>query len=268
LESNYIQHRDSFGAAVRWLRQQLEAAGLSRFSPWQALVFCLAVAVAVSSWIHLSFGVVGLSLFTFLAVVGTAIETLRLTAIARSNQLAKYWPEVIDSLQSASSSGLGLIDALAEIARTGPLRLRPIFGELIQRIDQGLATDNSLDWFKARFGQIQADRLVELIRVTSKSGGVGYLDSLREQALRTRSEIALWGELESKQGWVSGTAKLAIVAPWIIVATLSSRPENVAIYNTTEGITILLLGLLVSLLAYRMVTLLGALPRPRRVFTK
>jgi tight adherence protein B len=110
--------------------------------------------------------------------------------------------------------------------------------------------------------------LVELIRVANSSGGAGFIDSLRDLGLRTRSELALWGELESKQGWVTGTAKLAIVAPWIIVATLSSRPENVAIYNTAAGIAILVFGLTVSLFAYRVVTLLGALSRPRRVFTK
>jgi tight adherence protein B len=128
--------------------------------------------------------------------------------------------------------------------------------------------DRSLDWFKAQFGNIQADRLTELIRLVHRLGGAGYMDSLSEQAARTRAEISLWGELESKQGWVSGTAKLAIVAPWIIVATLSARPENVAIYNTNEGLGILTFGLIVSLLAYRLVNLMGSLSKPRRVFIK
>lgn len=253
---------------MRWLQQQLEAAGLSRFTPSQLILSCFGLSAAVCSWVQLSFGVIGLSLFAFLAVIGVWLETLRLAATSRSDQLSKLWPEVIDSLQSGSSSGLGIVDSLDEIARSGPVRLRSVFRELVERIDRGAGTDSSLDWFKAQFGQSQADRLVELIRVVNKSGGVGYLDSLREQSVRARAEIALFGELESKQGWVSGTAKLAIVAPWIIVATLSSRPENVAIYNTSDGLTILAFGLLVSLVAYRMVTLLGALPRPRRVFTK
>jgi tight adherence protein B len=85
--------------------------------------------------------------------------------------------------------------------------------------------------------------------------------------LRTRSEIALWGELESKQGWVTGTAKLSIVAPWLIVATLAARSENVAIYNTTEGTGVLVAGLLVSLIAYRLVGLMGLLSKPSRVLT-
>jgi tight adherence protein B len=253
---------------LKWLRYLLEAAGLSRFSPGQVVISGLGVSVAISSWVHLSFGVVGLSLFAFLAVLGFVFEALRITASSRTEQLARLWPDVIDSLHSAASSGIGIVDSLDEISRTGPTRLRPAFSELVARIDKGSGADASLDWFKAQFGQLQADRLVELIRVVQKSGGAGYVDSLRDQSVRTRSDIALWGELESKQGWVTGTAKLAIVAPWIIVATLSSRPENVAIYNTSQGITILIFGLVVSIVSYRMVTLMGALTRPRRVFTK
>lgn len=253
---------------MRWLRQQLETAGLSRVSPIQAVIACLGASAAIASWVQISFGVIGLSLFAGLAVTGLILEALRISATTRSEQLAKLWPEIIDSLQSASSSGIGIVDALDEISRSGPNRLRPTFSELVDRIDKGYGTDKSLDWFKVQFGQPQADRLAELIRVVQKSGGFGYLDSLKDQSSRTRSEIALWGELESKQGWVTGTAKLAIVSPWIIVATLASRPENVAIYNTGEGMTILVFGLVISLVAYRMVTLMGALTKPRRVFTK
>jgi tight adherence protein B len=253
---------------MRALRLMLEAAGLARYSPAQVLVFGISSAVLVASWVQLSFEVLGLTIFAALATLGTSLEALRLRARQRSDQLAKLWPEVLDSLQSAASSGFGIVDSLEEISRLGPLQLRPAFRELVQRIDSGFGMDQSLDWFKSQLGQIQADRFVELIRIVYRSGGVGYLDSLRDQALRTRSEIALWAELDSKQGWITGTAKLAIVAPWIVVATLAARAENVAIYNTAEGTGVLVIGLLVSLIAYRMVALLGSLSKPGRVLTK
>jgi tight adherence protein B len=253
---------------MKAIRLELEAAGLALYSPVQALALALAVATLIASWVQVSFEVWGLTLFSFLAVVGAGLEALRVRAKQRSDQLAKIWPEVIDSLQSAASSGFGIVDSLAEVGRSGPVRVRAVFEALVERLDSGSTMDQTLDWFKTQFGQLQTDRLAELIRAVHRSGGVGYLDSLREQALRTRQEIALWGELDSKQGWVTGTAKLAIVAPWIIVATLSARSENVAIYNTTEGTTVLLAGLLISLVAYRLVALMGNLSKPKRVLTK
>lgn len=246
----------------------LETAGLARYSPNQILILVISCAILIASWVQVSFEVTGLTIFSGLAFLGASLETLRLRAKQRSNQIAKLWPEVLDSLQSAASSGFGIIESFEEVARAGPQLIRPAFQELVQRIDSGFGMDESLDWFKSHFGQIQADRFIELIRIVHRSGGVGYLDSLRDQALRTRSEIALWAELDSRQGWVTGTAKLAIVSPWIVVATLSTRPENVAIYNTAEGTSVLIFGLLVSAVAYRLVGLLGLLPKPGRVFTK
>ena len=246
----------------------LQAAGLAKYSPSQVLTLVISSALLIASWVQLSFEVLGLTLFSALATLGASLEALRVRAKQRSDQLAKLWPEVLDSLQSAASSGFGIVDSLEEVARSGPLRIRPVFQELVERIDSGLGMDPCLDWFKSQLGQIQADRFVELIRIVSQSGGVGHLDSLRDQALRTRSEIALWAELDSKQDWVTGTAKLAIIAPWIVVATLAARAENIEIYNTLEGTGVLVIGLLVSLIAYRFVGLLGSLSKPTRVLTK
>jgi tight adherence protein B len=253
---------------MRSLRLMLEAAGWAKYSPLQVLTLVISSAFLIASWVQLSFEVLGLTLFSALATIGASLEALMVRAKQRSDQLAKLWPEVLDSLQSAASSGLGIVDSLEEVARSGPLRIRTAFQELVERIDSGLGMDQCLDWFKSQLGQIQADRFVELIRIVNRSGGVGYLDSLRDQALRTRSEIALWAELDSKQGWVTGTAKLAIIAPWIVVATLAARAENIAIYNTLEGTGVLVIGLLVSLIAYRFVGLLGSLSKPTRVLTK
>ena len=248
------------------LSLQLQAAGLGRYQPWQLIVSATSIALVVGSWAQLSFKVFGLSISAAMATVGLIFELVRLRAKSRSDTLSKLWPEVIESLQSAAKSGIGLIDALSEIGQTGPTQIRNYFREFVARIDRGESFDSSLAFLKSDLGQLRADRLIELIRIVHASGGAGYLESLNEQGRITRTEIATWGELESKQGWVTGTAKLALVAPWIIVTFLSSRSENVAIYNTNEGLTILLVGLVVSLIAYRLIGILGNLTRPKRVF--
>lgn len=248
------------------LMLRLQAAGLGRYRPWQFIVAAVSLAALVGSWTQLTFNVLGLSVSVAAAVIGVCLEAVNLRAKRRSDAIAKLWPEVIESLQSAAKSGIGLIDSISELGESGPWQIRKQFASFVQRIDSGQSFNESLTALKSELGQIHADRLIELIRLVHLSGGAGYLDSLRAQAQNTRSEIATWGELESKQGWVTGTAKLALVAPWIIVLFLSRRPENVEIYNTNEGLAILLLGLTVSLVAYRLIGLLGNLAKPKRVF--
>jgi tight adherence protein B len=257
---------DYSGEAVNTLSLQLQAAGLGHYRPWHLVVAAVSAAVVVGSWAQLSFQILGLSMSMTVAVIGLFLEVISLRAKSRSDAIAKLWPEVIESLQSAAKSGIGLIDSISELGESGPWQIRKQFASFVQRIDSGQSFELSLTMLKSELGQLHADRLIELIRLVHLSGGAGYIESLSEQAKITRSEIATWGELESKQGWVTGTAKLALVAPWVVVLFLASRPENVQIYNTNEGLTILLVGLTVSLVAYRLIGLLGNLTKPKRVF--
>jgi tight adherence protein B len=245
---------------------QLLAAGVSRYLPWHFIVAAVSLAALVGSWTQLNFKVLGLSVSMVAAVIGVCFEAVKLRAKTRSDAIAKLWQEVIESLQSAAKSGIGLIDSISELAESGPWQIRKPFASFVQQIDSGQSFNESLTTLKNELGQLHADRLIELIRIVHHSGGAGYLESLKAQAQITRSEIATWGELESKQGWVAGTAKLALAAPWVIVLFLASRPENVEIYNTSEGLTVLLLGLTVSLVAYRLIGVLGNLAKPKRVF--
>jgi len=251
---------------LKTLVLQLQAAGLGRYRPRHLVIGTLSVAAVVGSWAQLTFQVLGLSFSVAIAVIGLGFELISLRAKARGDAIAKLWPEVIESLQSAAKSGIGLIDSISEVGESGPWPIRKHFANFVERIDGGQNFDDSLTELKSELGQIHADRLIELLRIVHLSGGAGYLESLSAQVKISRSDIATWGELESKQGWVTGTAKLALVAPWIIVLFLASRPENVVIYNTSEGLTILLLGLTVSLVAYRLIGLLGNLEKPKRVF--
>jgi tight adherence protein B len=186
-------------------------------------------------------------------------------AKSRRRETAGLWPEVLDSLASAEVAGLSLIEALAELSDHAPAKLKPAFVKAAARLERGFEFDEVMVAIKSDFGSQHSDRLVELIRMVHELGGANYHLLLRSQAAALRRELAAMAEIETKQSWVVGTAKLAIAAPWLIVALLSSRPENAAVYNSSAGAFVLLGGLLVSAFAYRAVQLLGALPSARRV---
>lgn len=252
---------------MKRFRHLLEAAGLNEFSALQALLAIISAAFIAAIVVELSFQVLALAIACFVAVFGLILEALAIRARVRSETLIKLWPEVLDSLHSAASSGMSLIDAISELAEKGPIRIRGDLAQLVQRIDSGESFSDSIRWLKQRFGHRQADQFLELIQIVHESGGAQYTSALRNQARLIRSDIALWGELESKAGWVIATAKLALIAPWIVVATLATRPENVSIYNSPDGLAILAFGLMASILAYQLITKLGSLTRPARIFS-
>jgi tight adherence protein B len=81
---------------------------------------------------------------------------------------------------------------------------------------------------------------------------------LREDA-RTRAE------LETRQGWTVNAARLAVAAPWIVLAMLSLRPQAVAAYDTATGLVVLAIGGATCLVAYRVMLRIGRLPDEERV---
>jgi tight adherence protein B len=254
-----------FAKALTWFRSTLEGAGLARWGLSGLFWRVVAVAVVLGVWSFLVSRILALGVCIGILTAALAIEVLHGKAKARRREVATIWPEVLDSLASAELAAINLIEAFSDLAEHAPDRLRPHFVRANAKLLAGFSFDRTMLELKAEFGEPHADRLIELLRMVNEIGATGYHELLRAQSRSLRADIALWGAIETKQSWVLGTAKLAIGAPWLIVALLASRPENAAVYNSTGGATLLLIGLLVSAFAYYLIHLLGSLPEGKRV---
>lgn len=193
------------------------------------------------------------------------IMTVRWRARKRTASLRELWPDVVDHLRSAIRAGLSLPEALMQLGEKGPEELRPAFREFAGDYRSGGQFEHSLDRLKERLADPVADRIVEALRLTREVGGtdlgrlLGTLAEFLRDSARTRSE------LEARQSWTVNAARLAVAAPWIVLALLSTRPEAVAAYNTAAGAAVLVGGLLVSGFCYWLMLRIGALPDDERV---
>jgi tight adherence protein B len=118
---------------------------------------------------------------------------------------------------------------------------------------------------RKQFANRNADLLALLIELDSELGGHGMAVTYQRAALRVRQEQGEIAQLQAKQGWVSSSAKLALLAPWLIALVLVQLPQNKAAFATEQGAAVLILGLVLSLFAYALVNRLGRLPLPGRV---
>jgi len=251
---------------LAWLKSTIEGAGLGQFGLGSVLVAILGLSSFIGMLAGSATAIPAFGICLSIGFSGFLFEFITLRARSRRRAVARLWPEVIDSLISAAGAGISLVESFAELADEGPLQLRPHFRQLVSNFDSGLTMSEALQRLKIELGEVHADRLIELTKVVIEAGGEGYVDALKSQSQLTRQDLALWGELESKQGWITGTAKMAVMAPWLIVAMLSVRPENVAAYASPAGSMILLVGLAMSLFAYRLIQLMGGLTSSPRVF--
>lgn len=247
-----------------WI-ELVESAGLFRQRK-ELTILVIALPALLGLLLFLITGVLGLAVCLALLAVGAELEILRLKANSRSSALDKVWPQVFDSFQNAAQAGIGLEGQLEYLAQKGPLLIRRYFQEFATLFDRGVSLELASKHFRTRVGHRQADYLTLMIELSSELGGRSMVGNWEKAANEIRSEQAVLGQVLAKQGWVAGSAKVALLAPWLIALVLIQVPQNKEAFASEFGAVILVLGLLLSLVAYALVNRMGKLPMPGRLF--
>ena len=250
---------------LQLLRDDLVQAGMPGVGPASlagasvvvALLVTLGVGVASGS------GVVGAA-FGLIALAGPT-TLVRSRARRRRTSTREQWPEAVDHLTSGIRAGLSLPEALGQLAVRGPAELRPAFAAFAEDYRASGRLGDCLDRLKEALADPVADRIVEALRLTREVGGTDLGRLLRTLSAFLREDARTRSELEARQSWTVNGARLAVAAPWLVLALLASRPEAVAAYDSATGAGVLLAGLAASVVAYRLMVRIGRLPDEQRV---
>lgn len=251
---------------MNWLKNLLQEAGLGHLSWLKLLGFAIGVDTLLGLLISRVSGIYALGFATSFLALAMALEGLVLVAKARHQALVDSLPEICENISAAISSGSTLDSALQDLTRVGPKSLRRSLALMGQLLERGVPTTTALRWLKVELGDSNSDQLVELLVSTANNGGFGLSANLQRLSQQMRQEAALAAEIAAKQGWVLGTAKLALATPWAVVWLLSRQQSNALAYNSQAGVVLLACGLVICLIAYLLIAAFGALPKRRRVF--
>jgi tight adherence protein B len=158
-----------------------------------------------------------------------------------------------------------LPEALAEVGNRGPDQLREPFAAFAADYRASGRFAESLDRLKANLADPVGDRIVESLRIAREVGGTDLGRLLRTLSTFLRDDARTRAELETRQGWTVNAARLALAAPWLMLALLALNPQAAQAYNSATGVVVLLFGGLVSAIAYRLMVRIARLPAERRV---
>lgn len=253
-------------APVLRLRDRLEQAGLHRVTIPTLAAVSAVLSVASAALVFAVVPVAALALTAGLVALSLPLVVIGSRARAQRTANRAIWPDLVDHLVSAVRSGLALPDSVVTLAHTGPPSVREAFAGFEHEYR---ATGNfglSIDGLKDRLADPVADRVLETLRMSREVGGSELTTVLRNLAAYLRQETALRSEVEARQGWVLNAARLGVSAPWVILLLLSTRPEAAAAYNTAAGATLIVGGLGVTVVAYRIMVGLGRMPEEQRWF--
>jgi tight adherence protein B len=247
------------------LAELLQQAGVPQVTPASLVASTLGLALVVGLLVYVVTAAAPIALCFGLFSGYVPFALLRWRARRRTSVMRELWPDVVDHLRSAIRAGLSLPEALIQLGEKGPVELRDEFAGFGADYRSTGHFEDALQKLKDRLADPVADRIIEALRLTRDVGGtdlgklLGTLSEFLRDHARTRSE------LEARQSWTVNAARLAVAAPWIVLMLMATRPEAIGAYNSPAGWAVLGGGLGVSILCYRLMLRIGALPQEQRV---
>lgn len=202
------------------------------------------------------------------AVLGGALVPMLVAARAASRRAANraVWPDVVDHLVASVRAGMSLPDSVAALADLGPAATRGAFAAFEADYRRNGNFSLCIDRLKIALADPIADRILETLRMAREVGGSDVTAVLRGLAGYLRGDAALRAEVVARQSWIRNAARLGVAAPWLLLIVLASRHETLVAYDSPAGTMLILVGVVVTLIAYRTMIALGRLPEERRWF--
>ncbi len=194
----------------------LTAGRLVMLSGVIGAVVAMVVLAVTGAWPVALIVSLGVSFLPYAWVVS------RLGAHAKTVRAA--WPEVIDAMVSGVRAGTSLPQVLCDLAEEGPVPVRFAFEAFSRDYSANGRFAPALDRMKAEVADPVADRIIEALRIARSVGGADLTRLLQDLAALLREDARVRGELEARQSWTVGAARLGIAAP----SSCSCRAEGPA----------------------------------------
>lgn len=164
----------------------------------------------------------------------------------------KYWPQFCDDLSAGIRAGQSLSQATWQASESLPIFLQASFSQSRRRWEQGTAFANSLHDLSLEFKSISFSRIVHLINTAQNQNATAVAALLNEFAQNLRSDIALVNEIAGKQAVTRVSAKVAALAPFVVLLLTSSRSTVRNAYLTPTGLLVIAGTLSVTYFSYLM----------------
>ena len=151
---------------------------------------------------------------------------------------------------SGVRAGTSLPQVLCDLAEEGPVPVRFAFEAFSRDYSANGRFAPALDRMKEEVADPVADRIIEALRIARSVGGADLTRLLQDLASLLREDSRVRGELEARQSWTVGAARLGIAAPWVVLLLLSGGGASASVWNSPGGIAVLCAGAGICVIAY------------------
>jgi tight adherence protein B len=246
--------------------------------PWQSQAgldvtpaqFWLASIGAGALTYLLVYAVTSLPLISAMPAIVVATLPRAYFGRKRARRLAEVqeaWPDGLRDLISSVRSGASLPTAIESLAGFGPAPLRSAF-QGFGVYSRSLGVVPALEMIKADLADPTSDRVIEVLILAYERGGAVVPEILSDLAEATTRDIWTLEQIRSEALEQKINARVVFVLPWFVLIAMTAQAGAFRdFYSTPAGLTVALIGGLMSLVGIAIASRLGRQPTEPRVFT-
>jgi len=252
-------------ARAQAARDFLVRAGLREVTLRDLAVFSLLSGALAAIVAQLTLGWIALSCLSgVVGLLGPYIYYTRRHDRRRS-AIQDALVDAIEQLRDAIRTGLSVQEALAGLARTGPVALRSEFGALT-RDARLLGFEPALIATRDRLADPVFDVVAAALSINDRLGGRLVSQVLDRLADSTRAQLRIEHEVRAQQARTVLSARIVAAAPLVaLIGLRATNPRYLSIFDSPVGQLALMCCVASVALGYAAMLYLTRLPGQRRV---
>lgn len=230
---------------------------------WATVLGAGAVAFVVV------FAVTGLVVVSL--VPALVVATLPRAYFVRKRALGQIavqeaWPDGLRDILSSIQSGSSLPKAVENMASLGPEALRDAF-QGFGVYARSLGVVPALEMVKDDLADPTSDRIIEVLILAHERGGQAVPQIISDLADASTRDLWTLEEVRTEALEQKINSRVVFILPWLVLIALTARSGPFRdFYGTPLGVTVVVIGGILSLLGIFIASRLGASPAEPRVF--
>jgi tight adherence protein B len=217
----------------------------------------------------LAFGLTGVpAAAVALGAIGAAVPaSVAVLHKSRAREAtAEAWPDFLAMVRSSLASGASLPEAFVAAGSEMSGALRGAADRVAESVRNGASFETALAELREQLADPTADRILTSLAAAHRTGGARVGNVLGALGDSVADELRLRKAHRAALTQQRLTAAVALVAPWaLLVLTLATNPQAAAVYRTSSGARLILIGLLATGGGFLAAHRAARLSRPPRV---
>ncbi len=185
---------------------------------------------------------------------GLALAILSINPRARKNKKPhipeRFWPQFCDEISSGVRAGLSVSEATWRAGESLPVFLQDEFSKFQIGAERGISFNQSILSLSNQLESPTFTRIVFLIVTANNQNSASLASTLNEYASNLRTDLELVDEIAGKQAITKVSARVAALAPLVVLVLTSTRDSVRESFLTTLGLSVVALSFTVTAISY------------------